>query len=191
LSDFLYFYIKSLHMSTDALDRNLPDRNLDIKTNGIKFGIIGGLVGILVSVTLFIANLQFESWARWVSTLVLFGAVIAGIKTIAQVNQGKIISFGALFKGGMLITLIIAVISIGYFFIYLNFIETDFTEKVLDISRTQMAEKGLGEEQIEKAINISRKFVSPGIMALFALTGTFFFGAIASLIGAAIYKNEK
>jgi hypothetical protein len=178
-------------MSTDALDRKLPDRNLDIKTNGIKFGIIGGLVGILVSVTLFIANLQFESWARWISTLVLFGAVIAGIKTIAQVNQGKIISFGALFKGGMLITLIIAVISIAYFFIYLNFIETDFTGKVLDISRTQMAEKGLGEEQIEKAINISRKFVSPGIMALFALTGTFFFGAIASLIGAAIYKNEK
>lgn len=179
-------------MNNEIIDQKFPERGeIDIKTNAIKFGIIGGLASILVSITLYLANLHFESWARWISTLVLFLAVILGTKAIAEANKGKIISFGSLFKGGMLITVLITVFSISYFFVYLNFIEPDFTEKVLDISRAQMAEKGLGEEQIERAIVMTKKFVSPGMMALFAIIGTLIFGAIASLIGAALYKNEK
>lgn len=179
-------------MSNDALDKPLPDRSpVVLKNTSVKFGIIGGMSCILVSVGLFLTNMQFENWARWLGVVVLILVVILGIRTIAEENKNKIIPFGSLFGGGMLITLIIALMSILYFFLYLNFIETDFTRKVLEISRQQMAEKGLSEEQIEKSLEMAKTFTSPWIMAVFALLGNLFFGALASLMGAAIYKKEK
>ena len=135
--------------------------------------------------------MQFETWARWIGTLVLISVVLLGIKTIAAENERKLKPFGSLFGAGMLITFVIAIISILYFFLYLNFIETNFTGKILEISRQQMTEKGLNEEQIDKALEMTKTFTSPWIMAVFALIANLFFGAIASLIGAAIFKEEK
>lgn len=179
-------------MSDDTLDKQIPDRSpLNIKSTAIRFGIIGGMGCVLVSVGLFLADLQFENWARWIGTLVLILAVIFGIKAIAAENERKSKPFGSLFGAGMLITLIIALISIFYFFLYLNFIETDFAGKVLEVSRQQMMEKGLNEDQIDKALEMTRKFTSPWIMAVFALIANLFFGTIGSLIGAAIFKEDK
>jgi uncharacterized protein YybS (DUF2232 family) len=54
-----------------------------------------------------------------------------------------------------------------------------------------MAEKGLSEEQIETALNMSKSFMSPGMMIVFSLLGSLIFGALTSVVGAAIFKNEK
>lgn len=179
-------------MSNETLDQSISTNgNIDIKTNSIKFGFIGGFAVIIVSLILYFVGLQFENWAKWISTVVMCGIIIIGIKTIVDENPSKQIPFGTLFKAGMLITIIIAIFSVVYFFIYTNFIETNFVGKILEISRQQMAEKGLGEEQIETAIEMSKKFMSPIMMAIFSLLGTIFFGLIASLFGAAIFKKEK
>ncbi len=164
---------------------------LNIKSPAIKYGLIGGLASIIVSLILYIANMQFETWSRWLSTGVMVAMIIFGCKGIADANRGKTIHFGKLFGGGMIVTLIIAVMSIIYFYIYMNFIETDFTGKILEISRQQMAEKGLGEEQIDRALEMSKKFMSPAIMMAFSLLGMTVVGTIASLIGAAIFKKDN
>jgi hypothetical protein len=78
-----------------------------------------------------------------------------------------------------------------YFFFYSNFIEANFIDNLLDVSRAQMAEKGLSEEQVDAAIEMSKKFMSPGIMMAISLFSSLIMGAIVSLISAAIFKNEK
>lgn len=179
-------------MSYETLDQPFnTNKELSIKDNAIKFGVIGGLLGIIISLVLYFADLQFESWSKWLQTLIMISTIILGIKVIADANKGKLISFGGLFKAGMIITIIVTIISIVYFLIYTNFIEIDFVGKVLEESRKQMAEKGLSEEQIDQALSMSKSFMSPGIMVVFSLIGSLIFGAIASVIGAAIFKNEK
>ena len=179
-------------MSNELSDQPLPDKNgIDIKTNAVKFGLIGGFAGILVSLSIFFANLQYESWSKWLQSLVMLAAIILGIKAIADANKVKLISFGDLFKGGMLITFILSLISILYFLVYSNIIEPDFIDNLMDVSKKEMLEKGLSEEQTETALNISRKFMSPGIMAVISLVSSLIIGAITSAIGAAIFKNEK
>ena len=179
-------------MSNDTLDQQLKhDGPLDTKSNAIKFGVIGGLGGIIISLILFFANLQYESWSKWLQSLVMIVAIVVGVKAIAAANKHKVVSFGALFGAGMLITTIIAIISIVYFFLYSNFIETNFIDNLLDVSRAQMAEKGLSEEQVDAAIEMSKKFMSPGIMMAISLFSSLIMGAIVSLISAAIFKNEK
>ncbi len=88
-------------------------------------------------------------------------------------------------------TLIIAIISILYFQLYSNIIEPDFVEHILEESGKQMAEKGLSEEQIDKALEMSKTFMSPGIMSVISFFSSLLMGALISVIGAAIFKNEK
>ena len=179
-------------MSNDTLGQQLKqDRSIETKSNAIKFGLIGGLGGIIISLILFFANLQYESWSKWLQLLVMIVAIVVGEKAIAAANKNKVVSFGALFGAGMLITTIIAIISIVYFFFYSNFIEANFIDNLLDVSRAQMAEKGLSEEQVDAAIQMSKKFMSPGIMMGISLISSLIMGAIVSLISAAIFKNEK
>lgn len=179
-------------MNNETLDHPFKTNgNIEIKPNAIKYGIIGGLIGVIVSLILYFTNLQFESWSKWLQSLIMIGTIILGIKVISDANKNNLLSFGTLFKAGILITVIVAIISIVYFLIYINFIETDFVGKVLEESRKQMAEKGLSDEQIDQALSMTKSFMSPGIMVLFSLIGSLFIGAIASVIGAAIFKNEK
>lgn len=179
-------------MSNDILDQPVPDHgNIDIKATAIKFGIIGGLAGILVSLIVFFANLQYESWSKWLQTLVMLAAIVTGIMAIASANKGKIIPFGSLFKGGMLITLILTVFAIVYFLVYSNVIEPDFIHNLLEETRKQMMEKGLSEEQAEAALKISEKFMTPGVMSVISFLSSLVVGAIISLICAAIFKTEK
>ena len=56
---------------------------------------------------------------------------------------------------------------------------------------TIFLEKGLSEEQVDAAIEMSKKFMSPGIMMAISLFSSLIMGAIVSLISAAIFKNEK
>ena len=145
-------------MNNETIDQTLKIKEeIDIKTNAVKFGIIGGLVNIIISLTLFFAGLQFENWAKWISTLTLVIILILGIKSIADENKKKLVPFGTLFKAGMISTVIIAVITVIYFLIYSNFIETNFIDKVLEVSRQQMAEKGWSEDKIDSAIQMSKK----------------------------------
>ena len=109
--------------------------------------------------------------------------VFIGVKNIAAENANKLISFGSLFKAGMLITLILAIISIVYFFIYTNFINTDFMDGLMD--------KGLSDEKIETAMEMAQKFSSPIFMTITSFFTFIVIGAISSAISAGIYKKEK
>ncbi len=178
---------------TVDLSKNAQTENKEtaITNIAIRFGIIGGLTSILVSLILYLLGMQLESWTKWISTGIMVAAIIVGLKMCAIANEGKHTSFGYLFGQGMIITLILSAITILYFLLHISIIEPDFIDKTLDVSRNQMSDKGLSQEQIDNAITLSKKFMSPGIMVLFSLLGMLFMGAIASLIGTFIYKNNK
>ena len=178
-------------MSNETINQQTrQEGEIDIKSNAVKYGIIGGLGGIIISLILFFLHMQFESWAKWLQTFIMLSAIILGIRAIAEDNRNKLVPFGTLFKGGMMITLIVAIISIIYFLIYSNFIETDFVDKILEVSRQKMADKGLSEEQTDRAIEMTKKFMSPVFMTVIALISNLIIGAVTSVIGAAIFKKE-
>jgi flagellar biosynthesis protein FliQ len=54
-----------------------------------------------------------------------------------------------------------------------------------------MFKKDMSEEQIEQALEMSKKFMSPVMMTVFAYLGSLFFGLIISLVLAAVNKREN
>ena len=72
----------------DVLDENpTAQPTIEIKDIAIKFGIIGGLAGILISLILFISNLQYESWSKWLQSLIMIVAIFLGVKAIAAAHK--------------------------------------------------------------------------------------------------------
>ena len=178
-------------MTEELPDQQLPKSEVNTTPYAIKFGIIGGLLCIVISVILYITDLQFESWSKWMTTLAMIVILFIGLRSIARDHPGMEVEYGKLFGAGMVITLIITVLSIGYFLIYVYVIDPDFINATMEITRQKMQEQGLSEDQIEKALSISAKFMTPPVMSVIASISTIIVGAIFSAIAAAVFKKEK
>ena len=74
----------------------------------------------------------------------------------------------------------------------MNYIDPDFVQKTLDFSREQMIEQNpnMTQEQIETAMGMSAKFMSPVFMSAIAMLATLFFGFIISLFAGLIMKKN-
>ncbi len=179
-------------MSNDTLNQSLPQSGVpNLYPIAVRFGFITGFIGVLTSLILYFSNQEYTSILKWLPVIFMLVIIIGGQQQIVKANSNYQISFGTLFKAGITITLITAIFMVVYFIIYANFIEPNFVDKILDISKLEMAKKGLSEEQTESAIEMSKKFMSPVFMAIMSFISNSVMGTLASLIGAAIFKNEK
>ncbi len=72
----------------------------------------------------------------------------------------------------------------------MKFINLDYITEFLDITRFKMEEGGQGEDQIDMAMEMTEKFMTPEIMFGMGLFMAVLFGFIISLIVSAITKNN-
>jgi hypothetical protein len=70
-------------------------------------------------------------------------------------------------------------------------IDTEFIQSTMEISRQKMMESGMSEDQIDTAMSISAKIMTPPVMAGIATVTSLILGAVFSIIASAIYKQEK
>ena len=160
----------------------------------LTYGIYLGVATIIVSLLNYsFGNVYQPHWIISVVNILLMVAFIAlGIKAFKESNGG-FLKLGESIKVGLGIALIGAIIGIIYLFVFINVIEPDFMTKLADFQQQVMYEKfpDMPEEQLEKALEMSKKFSTPTMMALMSIVGSLFFGLIISLISGAIMKKEE
>lgn len=154
----------------------------------IKFGIIGSLASILITILLFFANMQLESWAKWLSTVVMLIVLVLGIKSVRDGQNDT--SFSTLFKSGIIMSLIIALVSVAFFYIYINFIDVEFMKAVLEVSKQKMEAKGMTEEQIDQAMEMGSFFMSPIFITIMSFISTMIFGLLISIVSSFVFKRD-
>jgi hypothetical protein len=74
---------------------------------------------------------------------------------------------------------------------YTRFIDPTILTQTLDQARANMEAKGMDDSQIDQAMEISQKFMSPGVMFAFAVIGYLLMGFLLSLVIAAIIRKDK
>jgi hypothetical protein len=135
------------------------------------------------------AHLRFESWFKWISTVVLIVALILvcinyGKQQNNQVTYGKV--FGYAFKIALVISLVVVLYSLLSSYV----IFPEFRDQILERTRAELEAKGgLTEDQIDTAVSMTKKFTQPIPLAIFAFLGTLLVGTIGSLLGAAFTKK--
>ena len=158
-----------------------------ITSHILKGAILGG-ISILFSIIIYVFNLYTTQWISWLSYAIFIGGIIYGNILFANQNENNV-TFGNIFAHGFKTTAVVIVITVLYTVLSL-FIFPDMVDKIIEISRTAMAKNPqMTDEMIEQGIAMTKKLFLP-----FAIAGaiffTGFFGAIGSLIGAAVAKKN-
>lgn len=157
-------------------------------TSHIAAGLI--IAGILVvnSAVINFMGLAMQPGVGFLQPVVIVLGLIFFVRAWGKANDYRL-SFGNLFAYGFKSTAVFTIITIIFTILFI-LIFPDLKEKSLDMARQQLEENPkISEEQIEQALEISRKFfwvaVVGGSMLSMIITG-----AIGSLIGAALTKKQ-
>lgn len=154
-------------------------------------GILLSLVLMVISLLGGFAHLQFETWFKWLPSIIL-GVVIIIFCIQYGKQQTDGVTFGKVFGYGFKISLVISVLMIVYGLLSFFVIFPEFTDQALQQARAGMEAKGnLTEDQIDQGMEITKKFMQPLPIAIITFLGTLFVGTIASLLGAAFTKKSE
>lgn len=158
----------------------------------LNYGVYLGIISILVNVVLYATDSLIEN--SWIGGIVSFLAMIVilvlGIKKF-KFDNNNILSFGQAVKVGVGIAIVSAVIGIVYNLIFLNFIEPDFQNQMLEVQKQAWEEANMTSEQIESAAEMTKRFSNPAITSAISIVAAAFFGFIISAIAGAIMKRTE
>ncbi|MFN8355693.1 MAG: DUF4199 domain-containing protein [Spirosomataceae bacterium] len=156
----------------------------------LKWGIIIGVASIVYSTILFLAGQFGNQSLGYISYLILIAGLVLAMKDFRSQNEG-FMRYGQGLGLGALTSAVSGVLGGIYTYIYMSFIDTTLTSQMLDKAREEWEKRGMSEEQMEQAAQMTQMFTSPGMIFVFAVFFSILFGLILSLIIAAIMKKDK
>ena len=164
---------------------------------GLRQGLIGGLILIIMSLFINMSGMMEKSIFTaglfgMLQFIVFLGIIIYGIGAYSKKYAEGSFTFGDGFKLGLTITLIMGIITIIFGYIYQTYIDPDMTERMVSSVLEFMEDRGLPEEQIQATIDKMREANENPLSQLPKSLATYLIlGAIASAIGAAIFKKKE
>ncbi len=168
-----------------------------IKKNGFNFGVLSGLISVIITSLVYIVDLKlFTSF--WLLLIII---TISLTLAIVLLNKSKkelngILTFKEAFTVYFLMSLVSVLISVGFNIILFNIIDPDVkvTLKELTIkSSMEMMEKfGAPKSEIKKAVTEIGKQDQFGVVSqIKGMFGTLVFSSIFGLILAAFFKTPN
>ena len=157
---------------------------------GLRYGSIMAAVAVLYFVALNVAGVDMtQGIGRWASILFYIGIIVLAHKNYKDSGNG-FMSYGEGMGISFWIALITSVISSIFTFIYIKFIDAGFVEQIMDKQREAMEGRGLSEEQIDRAMKMTAKFMTPEMMLVFGIIGGLIMILIVGLI-VTIFTQKK
>lgn len=151
-------------------------------------GIIISLILIVFSLAIQFLNLSRNKGLASLQFIIFIAGIIWSAVSFAKQMDGNI-TYGNVFAHAFKVTAAVTAIMVVYTVISLKFISPEQLSIGIEEARANMEAKNMSEDQIDNAINITKKFAIP-----FAIAGVLFMfmfiGLIASLIGAAVAKKN-
>jgi hypothetical protein len=151
-------------------------------------GLVIGLILVILSLATYFANIEPNGPVQWFGYAVFIGGIIWSVYSYGkQIDYNA--TFGNYFAHGFKVAALVTAIMIIFFIVFI-IVFPEFKEKALDKARMDMRKKNnMTEEQMAQGLEMVRKF-----FMVFLIGGTLLFylifGALASVIGAAITKKE-
>lgn len=145
---------------------------------------------MVYSTILYVAGLGGNRILASLSYAFLIVAIVLAMKEFREKNGG-FISYGEGLGLGSLTSAVLGLLSSAFTIFYIQFIDPNLLTQGIDQMREELERKGMDDAQIEQALEVSQKFMSPGIMFVSVIFGYLIMGFIFSLIIAAIMRKEK
>lgn len=161
-----------------------------VKSLAIKWGLILGVVSIVMFLGIAMSGVQGESWAGWLGVVPSAIIIFLAHKEFKESGDG-FMSYGKGLGIGTLTILVSSIISSVFSFVYIKFIDPTYFDVVRDKQIEGMAEGGMSDAEIETALGFSEAFFKPETLLITGVVFGVIFGFIISLIVSAITKNSN
>lgn len=172
----------------------MDNENAPIKKTAINFGIIIGVILLLIVAAMYATGMLQEG-VQWPMYIYygLYPFLIGYTVHAYRKANGGFLSLGQALKVGVTAAVIGGIIYAIYNIIFVKFIDPGLTEQIMDMTREKMFEQNpdMTEEQADVAMGFVEKFSDPFIGGAFFIVLSAFFGFIYSLISGLIFKREK
>lgn len=138
---------------------------------GIRYGVMLGLISVAYFLVLIISGVDTnQGWGRW-SNLILSGALLFFAHQYFKENGDGWMTYGQGIGVGFYTGLISSLIMSVFLFVFMQFIDTDFSQQLADMQRQAMEDQGMSDDQVDQAMKMVAKFTTPGWMFVFGLGG--------------------
>jgi hypothetical protein len=172
------------------------DQKVSNAVLALKWGVIGGISSFILTLITKYSGLEEDfsetlGWVSFLATLFINTTILYLALKEVRSNQDDLISYGQGLGNSLLIGAVWGVISGGFNYVYLNFIDQGVLQKQLDIAREKLESQGLTESQIEDAEKITKMMLGPGIQFMIIVFFSVLFTFLLGLIVSAILRREK
>jgi Protein of unknown function (DUF4199) len=152
---------------------------------GLRYGLILGVISIVYTMVLIAAgsNPFVQDWKAYVHFIFIIGAIVMAHKFYKD-NGDSYLPYGTGFGIAFVTVVVSMIMGMIFSIIYVKFVDTGAMDAMYDKIRTDMEEKGQGE-QADMAIEWTRK-----LFWVFYVLGSLFYGAIIGLI-VTIFTQKK
>jgi hypothetical protein len=163
---------------------------MENKNTYIAYGLVTGLVIVIINIALSITGMIYKPEYRFVSMISYIPFLIGIVMNAIAFSKSRdgFVTYGNVFGNCFKATLVITVVMVVWSAISL-FVFPEMKDKITEMQREQMVQKNMTDEQIDMAIGMTKKYWNL-FMFLGAILGTMILGAIFSLIGAAVAKKK-
>jgi hypothetical protein len=156
----------------------------------LKYGVVTALAIMVFTTILNVAGQSQNKWLAMLSYVIMIVGIVLAMKEFREVNKG-FMTYGEGLGLGSLVSAILGFLASMFAMVYLKFIDPTIMAQTLEKARADMEAQGLDDAQIDRFMEASQKFSSPGIMFAAGVFGYLFMGFIFSLIIAAVIRREK
>lgn len=154
-----------------------------------KWALIYTVTAIVITYAFQLLNIDPNSPLKYITYIPFIAFLMMAQKEYRDLLGGYI-SFGDAFSSGFRYAVFSGLLLAVFIYLYLAILNPAMFDKALETSRASMVDKGMSDDQIEKAMGIAKKwgplFGAFGTAIVYAICG-----AIIALIGAAIFKKER
>lgn len=167
--------------------------NSPITRTAMKWGAIIGFGNIILTLLIYFitGKIDGQNGLQTALSIALYvGGIIYCVKEQRDDLQQGYITFGKATGVSMLTVMFSALISGVFTYAFLKFGDASLIENMITQAEEKMREKGQSDEEIEMAIDMTRKFMTPGMITFSGIFMSALIGLIPSLIVAAIMKKE-
>lgn len=161
-----------------------------MNSTGIRFGIIGGLLSILFSLTMHFTGLYLNRGVGSFGYLLVIGIVVMSIHFFKQNECNGRMTFKEGFWNAMRTSLIMSLIASLWLFVYVKAINPNFLAEINNLQYEELVKQKMPEEQIEVAMEMAKKFTTLPVLFVSGLIMYIMVGTITGAITSAIMKNK-
>jgi drug/metabolite transporter (DMT)-like permease len=160
-------------------------------STALKYAIITALASFIFSLVIYLTHMYLNSWIQWVGLVILFIGLIFVVRERRDKDLNGYITFGEAFSAGFVFCMILAVLGVLTNLLMTQVIATDMMPEILKNAEQQMIDRGMPDDQIQIAMKYTKMFTTPMAQVIIGILFTAFFGAIFSLIVAAIFRKNN